>query len=178
MLLLLPIKKYAEGPVKIRERSVLRTRKVSTLYAGRPNTSTRKVFGFYRFPSAFVGKSKPRRIAAYAEGPTRSHSASCRDQGRRLHAYAEGPKYAHCVRGGSAGAVRGRSNSKCASVRGRSASAHLDARVFAFTVYAEGPASFLLIGISPPEGFCTRKVRETSHPGTVTNLILYAEGPR
>ena len=56
--------------------------------------------------------------------------------------------------------------------------AHPDARVFACMVYAEGPASLLLIGISPKEGVCTRKVRDTSHLGTVRNLILYAEGPR
>ena len=92
MLLLLPIKGYAEGPEEIRGRSAVRTREVYRTYAGRPNTSTRKVFGFYRFASAVVGNSRPARVGAYAEGPSLDGSVKIGGHSRPFRAYAEGPK--------------------------------------------------------------------------------------
>ncbi len=112
MLLLLRIKGYAEGPEEIRGRSAVRTRKVCMTYAGRPNTSTRKVFGSYRFASAVVGNSRPARVRAYAEGPSLDGSVTTGHHSRPFRAYAEGPRCMKSVRGESANGVRGRATSR------------------------------------------------------------------
>ncbi len=129
MLLLLPIKEYAEGPEEIRGRSALRTRKVCMTYAGRPNTSTRKVFGFYRFASAVVGNSRPARVRAYADGQSLDGSVTTGYHSRPFRAYAEGPKMHEvrtrrvCVRCTRKGhiprntPVRGRSAYSCTAQR-------------------------------------------------------------
>ena len=160
MLLLLPIKGYAEGPEEIRGGSAVRTRKVCITYAGRPNTSTRKVFGFYRFASAVVGNSRQGRIGAYAEGQFLDGSVTTECHRRPFRAYAEGPKMHEvrtrrvcewCTRKGHIPRntpVRGRSAYRCAN-RGTSVS----------TMYAEGPDSSLLITRGEQKPICTRKVR-------------------
>ncbi len=58
MYLLLPIKAYSEGPVEIRGRSALCTRKVRQSYSDSPKLRTRKVYGFYRFLEVFDGNLK------------------------------------------------------------------------------------------------------------------------
>ena len=72
LLLLLPIKGYAEGPVEIRGGSAVCTRKVQLLYAGSPPNRTRRVFGFYRFSQVFVERNLPKEA-----DPVRGRSTSC-----------------------------------------------------------------------------------------------------
>lgn len=69
MLLLLPIKEYAEGPVEIRGRSTACTRRVRSLYAESLLNRTRRVFGFFRFTPVFVGNLQVISQELYAEGP-------------------------------------------------------------------------------------------------------------
>jgi hypothetical protein len=91
MLLLLPIKEYAEGPVEIRGGSAICTRKVLWLYVESPIRCTRKVFGFCTVSQVFVGNFAPLSCAGVRGRSRWSLAALSTPKRGHFEAYAESP---------------------------------------------------------------------------------------
>jgi hypothetical protein len=91
MLLLLPIKEYAEGPVEIRGGSAICTRKVLWLYVESPIRCTRKVFGFCTVSQVFVGNFAPLSCVGVRGRSRWSLAALSTPKRGRFEAYAESP---------------------------------------------------------------------------------------